>query len=111
VIGDFNSYNAEPFDYAIVMGVMDYVADPKPLIAKVHSLTRERAFFSFPAAGGVLGWQRRLRYRDRCPLFLYTRSQVEKLFEGIEGASAHIEPIARDYFVQLTTTKGPEKPR
>jgi 2-polyprenyl-3-methyl-5-hydroxy-6-metoxy-1,4-benzoquinol methylase len=99
---DFYSYQPEtPFDYSIVMGVMDYVADPNVLIAQVLSMTHDRAFFSFPVAGGVLAWQRKLRYRARCPLFLYTRAQVERLFESIEGAQAQVELIARDFFVQV----------
>jgi 2-polyprenyl-3-methyl-5-hydroxy-6-metoxy-1,4-benzoquinol methylase len=103
IAGDFNAYKPEePFDYSIIMGVMDYVADPKPLIERVRSMTRGKAFFSFPADGGLLAWQRKLRYRDRCPLYLYTRPQVEKLFQGIPGTRASVEPIARDFFVQLT---------
>lgn len=99
---DFYTYQSEtPFDYSIVMGVMDYVADPNVLIAKVLSMTQDRAFFSFPVAGGLLAWQRKLRYRARCPLFLYTRTQVEELFESIKGAQAQVEPIVRDFFVQV----------
>src|SRR5579863_241715 len=69
---DFMNYPfAETFDYSIVMGFMDYVPDPRPVVERVLSLTRSKAFFSFPVEGGVLGWQRKLRYRDRCDLFLY----------------------------------------
>lgn len=100
---DFYSYEPEtPFDYVIVMGVMDYVADPKPLIRKVLSMTRDRAFFSFPVGGTLLGWQRRLRYRHRCPLFLYTRSEVERLLQDVNEAHQRIEPIARDFFVCMS---------
>jgi 2-polyprenyl-3-methyl-5-hydroxy-6-metoxy-1,4-benzoquinol methylase len=99
---DFYAYQPEtPFDYSIVMGVMDYVADPNVLIAKVLSMTRDRAFFSFPAASGLLAWQRKLRYRARCPLFLYTCVQVERLFQNIKGAQTQVEPMARDFFVQV----------
>jgi len=59
----------EKFDYAIVMGFMDYIADPSALIGKVLRVCRGKAFFSFPADGGPLAWQRRLRYRNRCPLY------------------------------------------
>jgi len=84
---DFYAYQPEtPFDYSIVMGVMDYVAEPNVVIAKVLSMTRDRVFFSFPAASGLLAWQRKLRYRARCPLFLTTCVQVERLFQNIKGA-------------------------
>ena len=53
--GDFNDYTPdEPPDYVVVMGVMDYVAEPRPLIERVVRMARRRAFFSFPVAGGVL---------------------------------------------------------
>jgi 2-polyprenyl-3-methyl-5-hydroxy-6-metoxy-1,4-benzoquinol methylase len=103
---DFCSYEpTAPFDYVVVMGVMDYVRDPKPLVAKVLSMTRDRAFFSFPIAGGLLGWQRKVRYRHRCPLFLYTQKQVKELFGDFSTALAKVEPIARDLFVQVSKVR------
>jgi len=89
------------FDYAIIMGFMDYIADPAPMIRKTLSLTRRRAFFSFPVKGGLLGWQREMRYRSRCDLYMYTEDSVRKLFDGIEGARARIEKIDRDLFVTV----------
>jgi 2-polyprenyl-3-methyl-5-hydroxy-6-metoxy-1,4-benzoquinol methylase len=101
--GDFDEFRApEPFDYAVVMGFMDYVREPEALIRRVLSLTRRKAFFSFPAAGGILAWQRQVRYRKRCPLYLYHRSDLEKLFKGVKGVQVAIEPIARDFFVTAT---------
>jgi SAM-dependent methyltransferase len=98
--GDFLAYQSpEPFDYVIVMGFMDYMPDPQRIVEKVLSLTSRRAFFSFPAAGGVLAWQRKLRYRNRCDLFLYTERQLKDLFSSFSGVRATIEPIARDFFV------------
>jgi SAM-dependent methyltransferase len=104
--GDFFQYSAaEPFDYVIMMGFMDYMAEPRKAIEKALTLTRSKAFFSFPVAGGVLAWQRKLRYRDRCDLFLYTRRQVEELFDSLPGVEAKIEPIARDFFVTAAVFK------
>ena len=55
-VADFYEYPAnDPFDYVIVMGFMDYMPDPEKVVAKVLSLTRNKAFFSFPVAGGILG--------------------------------------------------------
>jgi SAM-dependent methyltransferase len=98
--GDFLEFqSSQPFDYVVVMGFMDYMPDPRRIVAKVLSLTSRRAFFSFPAAGGVLAWQRKLRYRNRCDLFLYTEPQLKELFSSFSGVHATIEPIARDFFV------------
>ena len=103
VTGDFQEYRPEEApDYVVVMGVMDYVAEPKPLVRRVVSMAARKAFFSFPVAGGLLAWQRRLRYRSRCPLYFYSFADVERLFTGIPGITVDIEPIARDFFVTVT---------
>lgn len=105
-VGDFERFTSDSlFDYVVVMGFMDYVADPDALLRKVAGLTRRRAFFSFPAADGLLAWQRKLRYRRRCPLFLYRRADLEALFSRVPDVDATIEPIARDFFVTMTPTR------
>lgn len=100
--GDFleRSFDRQ-FDYSIVMGFMDYIADPASMIRKALSITQRRAFFSFPVSGGLLGWQRKMRYRSRCDLYLYTEQSVRDLFAGIEGANARIDRIERDLFVTV----------
>ena len=102
---DFLQFSAaEPFDYVILMGFMDYMPEPRPIIAKALSLARSKALFSFPVAGGPLAWQRKLRYRSRCELYMYTREQLEKTFASFDGIHASIEPIARDFFVTAAVT-------
>lgn len=88
-----------PFDYVILNGFMDYTPDPATIIRKAMGMATRRGFFSFPAAGGILGWQRRFRYRSRCDLYLYDRPRLEGLFSEFENVS--IETIARDYFVRV----------
>lgn len=98
-LGDFLTYPiSEKFDYAVVMGFMDYVADPRAVIDRVLSLVRGRACFSFPKEGGLLAWQRKLRYRNRCDLFLYREEDVNRLFSPT-GVAFSIESIGRDFFV------------
>ncbi len=100
--GDFNTYEFnEKFDYCIVCGFMDYMEDPKSVIQKVLDHTQRRAFFSFPADGGVLAWQRKRRYQSKCPLYLYTSDQITQLFRSVTDKPFKIEPIARDYFVTV----------
>jgi 2-polyprenyl-3-methyl-5-hydroxy-6-metoxy-1,4-benzoquinol methylase len=102
-LGDFlTATGADTFDYAVVMGFMDYIEDPRALIEKVLRVCRGKAFFSFPAAGGVLAWQRKLRYLSRCPLYLYSEPKIKTLFSGLGTKSVTIEPIDRDYFVTMT---------
>jgi SAM-dependent methyltransferase len=89
----------ESFDYVIAMGFMDYVAQPETAIRKMLGLTRVRAFFSFPLDGGLLAWQRKLRYRARCDLYMYTEDQVRKLFAGTTATRVDVTRIDRDLFV------------
>ncbi len=101
--GDFLTFQTEvPFDYAIVMGFMDYMPDPRKVVEKALSITRRRAVFSFPADGGFLAWQRKLRYRKRCDLYLYDQAKLEAIFENTTADDVTIEKIARDYFVTAT---------
>ena len=87
------------FDYAILMGLMDYIKDPRAVIKKALSVTKSKAFFSFPAKGGVLAWQRKLRYMIRCNLFFYDEARIRGLFKGLEHKELMIEKIGRDFFV------------
>jgi 2-polyprenyl-3-methyl-5-hydroxy-6-metoxy-1,4-benzoquinol methylase len=105
MVADFYKYAPqEIFDYVIVMGFMDYMPDPEKVVEKVLSLTRRKAFFSFPVSGGILGWQRKKRYEKRCDLFLYDKEQLAKMFAKFPGVKATIEPISRDFFVTLEKT-------
>jgi 2-polyprenyl-3-methyl-5-hydroxy-6-metoxy-1,4-benzoquinol methylase len=93
---------SDKYDYTIAMGFMDYMSDPRKTIEKVLAATRGKAFFSFPADGGVLAWQRKLRYKSRCPLFMYGLPQLQQLFSDVNSKKVNIERIARDYFVTVT---------
>ena len=102
-LGDFlEASGDEKFDYAIVMGFMDYIEDAGALMRKVLNVCRGKAFFSFPADGGPLAWQRRLRYRSRCALYMYTEPQIRSLVSALGVKASSIEPISRDFFVTLT---------
>jgi 2-polyprenyl-3-methyl-5-hydroxy-6-metoxy-1,4-benzoquinol methylase len=93
------------YDYSIVMGVMDYIEQPGNFISKVLSVTKSKAFFSFPVDEGILAWQRKLRYRSRCDLFMYSLNQLEDIFNSLGCKSFSIEKISRDYFVEVNVGK------
>ncbi len=60
---------------------------------------RRAAMFSFPVRRGFLAWQRRLRYRLKTPLFMYTEEDLDRLFGVREGLDTEVSLLARDYFV------------
>jgi 2-polyprenyl-3-methyl-5-hydroxy-6-metoxy-1,4-benzoquinol methylase len=89
----------ERFDYVVVMGFMDYVGQPEPIVQKAVGLAKSRAFFSFPLDGGVLAWQRKLRYKSRCNLFMFMENQVQRIFSATTVARIDVSKIDRDLFV------------
>ena len=102
IVEDVYNYSSDKFNYSIVMGVMDYIRDTEKMVEKVISLTKEKAFFSFPNSKGLLAIQRRIRYIKRCPLYMYNRKQLTTLFDKFSPHEYKIEKISRDYFVSLS---------
>lgn len=99
---DFQDYKFDQtFDFLICMGVLDYIPEPLSFIQKAVSLTRRRAMFSLPIAEGFLAWQRKTRYKSKCDLFLYRRTEVERLFAWFSDYDVRIEKLNRDYFVTV----------
>jgi SAM-dependent methyltransferase len=102
-VGDFVTRTFDrTYDYVVVMGVMDYLADPQAMVDKVLSLTGSKAFFSFPVDGGLLAWQRKLRYLGRCPLYMYSEDRMRRLFGALLPGSLSVDRIARDFFVSAS---------
>jgi len=89
------------FDFAIVTGVMDYIGNQREFIDNVLKVTKSTAFFSFPKDGGLLALQRKIRYKLKCPLFLYTNDQVNNLFKDVKEATVIIEDIGREIIVTV----------
>ena len=102
ICSDFLAYDfKDNFDYSIVMGVMDYIEEPAKFIERVLNITKSRAFFSFPVDGGFLAWQRKVRYKKRCDLYMYKKEQITELFGKMKCKEIKIEKISRDYFVTV----------
>ena len=99
--GDFHTYDFkdEKFDYGIAMGFMDYMSDPQRTVNLLLSLVTDKAFFSFPVATGILAWQRKLRYKSKCDLYLYSDADVRKLFNNSAANHFEVERTSRDFFV------------
>ncbi|GJQ61343.1 MAG: hypothetical protein SCALA702_03960 [Melioribacteraceae bacterium] len=107
IVADIFDFPADTkFNYSIVMGVMDYIENPATMIEKVISLTSDKAFFSFPIDGGLLAYQRKIRYKKRCPLFLYTEKSIADVLNQFDNIEFSIEKISRDFFVTLSIKQG-----
>jgi SAM-dependent methyltransferase len=85
VADDFVSHRfGEKFDLVLAMGLFDYVEHPEAIFAKVAELSPRKFIASFPAFTLVWGAQRYVRYHwiRKCPIYNYTRDQVELLYRN-----------------------------
>ncbi len=103
VEGSFPGTDLEPHDHAVVMGVMDYVADAATFIRALKPLVGISAAVSFPSRHWLRAPLRRIRYRlRRCPLYLYDEAGIRRLFDsaGFSGIDLWKIPGAgMDYHV------------
>jgi ubiquinone/menaquinone biosynthesis C-methylase UbiE len=77
--GIFPGVSVEPHDYAIVMGVMDYVADPQTFLNALRPIVKRLAVISFPSEHWFRTPFRKIRYRlRRCPVYFYDEAQIRE---------------------------------
>lgn len=106
IVDDFSRREFdESFDYAVLMGIMDYIEEPSPFLEKVFSITTEKVVISFPRDGGILAWQRKMRYRNRCPLFMYTEADIKDIFKAAGLPNPKLRYIGRDIFATVEREK------
>lgn len=97
----FQLEDTEVFDSVIMMGFLDYIDDAKSAVAKALKHARSSAFFSFPVSGGFWAWQRKLRYKRKCPLYLYSLEEIQDIFSSLEGVRYKIRKLKRDFWVRV----------
>ncbi|MBN4062522.1 MAG: hypothetical protein COA57_10340 [Flavobacteriales bacterium] len=101
-VADILKFHPErKYDYIIMMGFIEYFENPEELLKKVINIANKKIFISFPNAKGMLALQRRMRYKQKCPLYMYTRQQISDLMMKTNLHSFSIEKIDRDYFVSI----------
>lgn len=93
----------EKFDAACLMGVFDYVNEPRKVLMKLKSEILKELYMTFPKNNGILSIQRKARYKLRkCPLYLYSKNDIARLLNevGFEGRYV-IKDCLRDYYVKV----------
>jgi cyclopropane fatty-acyl-phospholipid synthase-like methyltransferase len=69
-----------PFDFAIIMGVLDYVADPVAFFKGLRAILTGRAAVSFPSTHWFRTPFRKVRYRLRnCPVYFYDEARIRSI--------------------------------
>jgi predicted TPR repeat methyltransferase len=94
VEGYFPGAELEPHDYAVVMGVLDYIEAPDLFLAALKPLVRERAVVSFPSRHWFRTPFRRFRYRLRdCPVYFFDSARIEALAREAGFSTVEIRKI------------------
>lgn len=94
--------NKNKYEYTIMMGFIEYFENPVEIINRAIDATCKKAFISFPKSGGLLAWQRQIRYKNRCYLKLFSKNEIENLMKKQGITSFLIEDMDRDFFVTIT---------
>jgi hypothetical protein len=84
-----------------MMGFIEYFEQPDLVIKKALDITNKLILISFPVDGGFLAFQRKLRYKRRCYLRLYSLEDIKELLGRLNIKTYTIEKIQRDFFVTI----------
>jgi SAM-dependent methyltransferase len=91
------------FDYAIVVGVMDYVSDPAVFLSALTGYVTKSAVLSFPSRHWFRTPVRKIRYRiKRCPVYFYDEMSIRDLLQRSGFRAVRVIKIAgagMDYVV------------
>ena len=73
-----------------------------PVVQKLKKDVVREIYASFPQNSGLLAHQRRLRYWLRnCPLYLYSREDIDGIMRAAGVKKYEIKDFGRDYFVRM----------
>src|SRR5262249_8569505 len=92
--GMFPYGGVAPHDFVIVMGVMDYVADPQAFLNALRPLVTRLALGSFPSEHWLRTPLRKVRYRLRqCPVYFYDEASIRTVCSNAGFTDVHIRKI------------------
>jgi ubiquinone/menaquinone biosynthesis C-methylase UbiE len=89
------------FDMAAVLGVVDYISDVLPLMKNIRTFSPRYIVVSFPRAGTLRSWVRRLRYRVQrldCPLYFYTPEQIRQIGSDVGAKKTEFKTMGELHF-------------
>lgn len=93
----------ERFDVILALGLFDYLPEPERFTRRMFELCAPGGCVvgSFPAWSLIKGPVRKVRYEwiGGCPIFNYTRPQLERLFGASGFARVEIESPGRSGFL------------
>ncbi|MEX2113423.1 MAG: methyltransferase domain-containing protein [Pirellulales bacterium] len=95
IVGYFpDSLPTGAFDFAIVMGVLDYVAEPVSFLRALRQVVNGRIVVSFPSKHWLYSPLRKLRYRLRsCSVYFYDEPAIRSIAERAGFGSIDVVKI------------------
>lgn len=104
--GNFPQIEIETHDYAIVMGVLDYIENPIEFLLKLRDKIKIAALISFPSNHWFRTPIRKFRYKLRsCPVYFYDENKIADLGTRTGFNKIRVEKIkgaGLDYHVMLS---------
>ncbi|MFP4056874.1 MAG: class I SAM-dependent methyltransferase [Candidatus Brocadiia bacterium] len=98
-----------PFDVILAIGLFDYVADCRPFLRKMRSLSRRKVVATFPRRWTWRAPVRKARLAlHGCPVYFFTKGQVEGLMADAGFASATVDRIGKIFFAVGHCPQGEE---
>ena len=95
----------ETFDAVVALGIFDYLADARSNLGRMAALASSRVVASFPGVSLVRAPLRKLRYALKdCPVYFYTRGELEALCQEVGLADYRILPCAGAGYVLVART-------
>ena len=88
------------YEVSILMGFFDYIENPYFTFEKLRKDTSKYILASFPKKGGLLAFQRKIRYNLRqCPLYLYSKKDIENFLRKLNLKNFKIIDNTREFFL------------
>lgn len=91
------------FDVVLALGLFDYLPNPEVFAARMFARCAPGGCVvaSFPAWSPIKGPIRKVRYEwiGDCPIFNYTRSELERLFRDAGSARVEVQAPGRSGFL------------
>lgn len=90
----------EPFNIVLAIGLFDYIADAESVVKIAAALTSRAFVCTFPTYSAFRGFHRKIRYNwiRRCPIYYYTKHQIERIVRPYFHA-VDVIPISGGIFV------------
>ncbi|MBT3366384.1 MAG: class I SAM-dependent methyltransferase [Nitrospina sp.] len=103
ISGNYMEHQFEQkFDAAVLMGLFDYIEDAESMLKKLKTDVNKLVIASFPRSDNLPNKIRKFRYFFKnCPLYFYSREQLERIFLSIGVDNYTIKQTDREYFVKL----------